>query len=141
METPFWQGKDVFLVVLLEKKKLQLPNMSITVTQLGEEFQDDINGQDRSEFGTTLDGYQIAINSVKQRRTDQLKAFLEVQANRDNRQLPKESSIGMLIRHQDGTKSAFDARDVTLGLWAFNIEGRKARNSLDCPFKAKYWDR
>lgn len=140
MSIPLWQGKDVSLIVLIEQKKLELPHMSYSVTQLGEEGQDDLNGEDRSRFFTTIDGYRIAINGVKQEHTDQLKAFLQVQANRDNRQLPKESSIGLLVNHQDGTQSAFDAREVTLGLWAFSADGRKARNNLDCPFRARYFD-
>jgi hypothetical protein len=136
---PFWTGKDVKLILLLEDKKLELPNMSVEVTQLGEDVQDDMNGEDRSRFDTIVDGYAIAIQG-KQERCDQVKAFLQAQANRDNRQLPKESSVGFLIYHRDTTRSAFDAREITLGLWAFSWGGRKERNATNVPFKARYFD-
>lgn len=141
---PFWSGKDLKLLFLLEvlngpPEKLELTSMSLEVTVLGEDVQEDVNGEERARFDTIIDGYGINIQG-KQEKCDLLKRFLEVQANRDTRRIPEENVLGIVIYPRDGSRVSFEAREITLGLWAFNVGGRKERNAMTVPLRAAYFD-
>lgn len=136
---PFWSGKDLKLAFTFYNEKLVVHWMSVEVTQIGEEVQDDVGGEDRSRFDTILDGYGIRVDG-KMEEVAQVKRFLEIQASRDAREIPKESAVGFLIYPRNATRAAFQAREVSLGLWSFKVSGRKERNDLSVPLRARYFD-
>ena len=137
---PFWAGKDLKLIFTFNNAKLTVLWVSVDVKQVGVDVQDDIGGEDRSRFDTILDGYQITV-AGKMEKVKEIERWLEIQAGRDAREMPKESAVGFLVYHRDATRACFQAREVTLGLWGFSVGGRRERNATDIPLKARYFDK
>lgn len=138
--TPFWAGRNATLVFLRDSKKVEFKDKTWSVKQRGVEASDNVGGEDRSREQTIVDGYDIEIEAFME-DLQELLVLLDDVAQRDTRTQPKEIGVGMLIKPNNGTRVAFQASQVTFGLFEFNGNpGRTERAMLRVPLKARYFD-
>lgn len=138
--TPFWSGKNATLVFLRDSKKIQFKDRTWSVKQRGVDAEDQVGGEDRARFQTIVDGYDIEIEAYME-DVEELKALILDTADRDTRTQPKDIGVGMLIKPNNGTRAAFQASQVTIGLWEFNGNpGRTERAMLRVPLRARFFD-
>jgi len=138
-EIPFWKGKDAKLLFIFEANKLLVDHVDFEVGIEGDDIEDDVCGEDRARLDFVASHYSVVLNAM-QTKTDQITAFINSQKTRDQRAVPKISSMGILIYPNNGTQAAFQCRDYILGKWKMKWSGRKARNSLAIPGRCKYFD-
>ncbi len=140
MAIPVWSGRNATVVFLLKGAKLEVPIASGSVTRRGVESDDDFCGADRSEPDFETQGFDIDLD-FKQRKAEFLEAMIDYQADLDSLVQPEESAVAFVIKPNDGTNIAFQARGrVTPGAWNFQFAG-KQKNSGKCPLKAQYWEK
>lgn len=136
---PFWSGKDSKLKFFFEDKSLVVDNMEWRVKREGVEAADGVCGEDRDRLQTITNYFSMTVTG-KQQKLDAIVAFIEEQTRLDDRVLPKEKAVGILIFPADGTQAAFQCREYTLGLWEFGAKGRTERNDLSVPGRCRYFD-
>jgi hypothetical protein len=135
----FWKGKDVKLLISFREAKLIVNHSDMEVTRKGEEIADGVCGEDRDRLDFVTSHFDVSINGW-QEKLDAIAAFITEQKAKDARELPKQSSVGILIFPEDGTQAAFQCREYILGEWKMGWGGRKERNKLTMPGRCRYFD-
>lgn len=135
----FWKGKDAKLLISFREEKLIINHSDFEVTRKGEAVADGVCGEDRDRLDYVTTHFDVSINAWQ----EDLKAivqFVAEQKAKDIREIPKQSSIGILIFPENLTTAAFQCREYTLDDWSMGWSGRKERNKLKMPGRCRYFD-
>lgn len=144
MAIPYLKGKNVTLTFLLAGENAQAQNIVLrakvgNVKQNGVDIADDILGEIRSDLDFELNYYEFTMTTLL-KNLKALRAALKHQDQRDLQVAMADSAMGVVIKPNDGTREAFQLREVTLGAWELNFSGRADRIEMPFSLRAKFFE-
>lgn len=137
--TPFASGKNFRLIFLLGNSKVVFKDKSWTVTEEAEEVHDDVNGEPRARSQKIINGYDIDVDFYNEDATE-INALIADSQNVDARAQPQDASLGILFNPNNGTRSAWQARECTIMNWSINNAGRKDRVMGKVKIRARFFE-
>jgi hypothetical protein len=139
-DAPFWSGRNAKFVWIIDSKKVDVFPKTWSVKQNATVYADDVGGEDRDRPGKIINHYDWTM-SLFQKDLSVLKALLGYDAKIDTLTIPFEVGAGILIYPMNGTKAAFEGREITIDDWNFQGNpGRTERGMLDVPFRSRYFE-
>lgn len=137
--TPFASGKNFKIIFLLGNSKVAFKDKTWTVTEEAEEAHDEVNGEDRSRDQKIVSGYDIDIDFYNETAAE-INALIADTQQKDTRTQPLDAGLGILFNPNNGTRSAWQARECTVMSWHLANSGRRDRAMGKVKLRARYFE-
>ena len=114
---------------------------SFSVTRNVTDVTDDVLGEDRSRLDAITNFFSIDASTFTTTAA-QMQALLDEQANDDANGTPTQKSFAIVLtpRGGSGPKTGFIAKEVSLGGWKHDVNGRTERSMTSYPLRARYFE-
>src|SRR5687767_11322537 len=110
---PFFRGQNVTLRVFQNNKPVYVAAKTWDVEENAAEIADGVNGEDRDRLDKVTNYYSLTVDIFQ---TDQevVQAYLDALARDDSAQLPMKQTLGISIKHRDGTRAAYVLQEAKI---------------------------
>jgi hypothetical protein len=144
MAQPPILGKNTTITFLLAGEGAKANNLVVrpqsgSIKPNGVTVEDDILGAIRTEVSYELKYYDVNfVSTIKDLKL--LRALLKYQAQLDLQVAMADSTLGVVIRPNNGTREAFQLRGFTLLGWELNLAGRTEKQTITIPGACSYFE-
>jgi hypothetical protein len=135
---PFFRGQNVVLKLFQDNKPIYIAAKNWNVEENATEIQDGVNGEDRDRLDKVTNFYSGSVDIFQ---TDQavLATYMEAQDADDAAILPKQQRGAVQIKHRDGTKAAWQLKEMKIGPFGKAMTSRQDAVMLNLKFRFRYY--
>lgn len=133
---PFMAGKNVTLKFYLDGSLVLIAPASIDVKKNVTEINEGVCGESSDRVQTIFNYWEIGL-TFKMITTEVLEALLKDTDNDSQNVQPLSKDLALIIKPNDGTTSGYQAGEMAIGGWGFNIGERKQLINFTLPLRAR----
>ena len=137
---PFMSGQNFTLKFYLDGSLVLIEPGSIEVKKNVTEINEGVCGESGDRLQTIFNYWEINV-TFKMITTEVLEALLKDTDNDAQNVQPLSKDLALIAKPLDGTTSGFQAGEMAIGGWGFNIGERKQLVNFTLPLRARTFEK